>query len=152
MLAMRPRSRRRRKQRADSRCTVLELDVRTDLDAEAAVARASAWGAEALLAIDQPAFPNPNIAQVALRSRIPAIGNSGRGPVANGYLMSYAPNKPAIFRTTAGYVDKLLRGAKPADLPIENPREFEFVVNLTTAETLGVTFPPDVAAQVTEWV
>jgi putative ABC transport system substrate-binding protein len=66
--------------------------------------------------------------------------------------MAYGPNFAASYRRAAAYVDKLLKGAKPADLPIEQPTTFDFVINLQTAQSLGLTIPPDVAAQVTEWV
>jgi putative ABC transport system substrate-binding protein len=70
----------------------------------------------------------------------------------NGGLMSYAPDQPAAYRHGAEYVDKVLRGANPADLPIAEPREWEFLVNVQTAQALGSSFPPDAAAQVTQWI
>jgi putative ABC transport system substrate-binding protein len=66
--------------------------------------------------------------------------------------MAYAPNLADLYRRATGYVDKVLRGTKPGDLPIEQPTDFEFVVNLTTVRALSLTIPRDVAAQVTEWV
>jgi putative ABC transport system substrate-binding protein len=66
--------------------------------------------------------------------------------------MAYAPNLADLYRRATGYVDKILRGTKPGDLPIEQPTDFEFVVNLTTVRALSLTIPRDVAAQVTEWV
>jgi putative ABC transport system substrate-binding protein len=70
--------------------------------------------------------------------------------VQAGGLMAYAPNVAVQFRRAATYVDKILKGAKPADLPVEQPREFDFVINLKTAQALGVTIPQHVLLQATE--
>jgi putative ABC transport system substrate-binding protein len=67
--------------------------------------------------------------------------------VEAGGLMSYAPNLADQWRRAADYVDKILKGAKPADLPVEQPKKFEFIVNLKTAEQIGLTIPPKVLAQ-----
>lgn len=67
--------------------------------------------------------------------------------VASGGLMSYGPNFSALYRRAAVYVDKILKGSKPADLPVEQPKEFEFIVNLKTAKQIGVTIPPNVLAK-----
>jgi putative ABC transport system substrate-binding protein len=75
-----------------------------------------------------------------------------REHVLAGGLMAYGPNTEGYNRRAAELVDRILRGARPADLPVEQPTEFDFVINRTTAQTLGLTIPPDVAAQVTEWV
>ena len=64
--------------------------------------------------------------------------------------MAYAPRLPELFRRAAVYVDKILKGAKPADLPIEQPTTFDFLINLKTAQALGLTIPPHVLLQATE--
>jgi putative ABC transport system substrate-binding protein len=64
--------------------------------------------------------------------------------------MSYGPNYPDLFRRAADFADKILRGAKPADLPVQQPTKFEFVVNLKTAKALGLTVPPTLLAQADE--
>ncbi len=83
------------------------------------------------------------IADLAAKRRLPAMYGS-REHVEAGGLMSYAPNIPDLFRRAATYVDKMLKGAKPGDLPVEQPTRFELVVNLKTAKALGLTIPPSV--------
>jgi putative ABC transport system substrate-binding protein len=86
---------------------------------------------------------------LALGARLPAMLAS-RELVEAGGLMSYGPNFPDLFRRAGDYVDKILRGAKPADLPIELPTKFDLVVNLTTAKALGLTMPPTLIARADE--
>jgi putative ABC transport system substrate-binding protein len=80
---------------------------------------------------------------LAATSRPPAVSGL-RDFVEVGGLMSYGVDFPDSFRRAATYVDKILRGAKPADLPVEQPTKFEFVINLRTAKALGLTIPPSV--------
>jgi putative ABC transport system substrate-binding protein len=81
------------------------------------------------------------INNLALGARLAAI-SFNREYVEAGALMSYGPNYLDLFRHAAEYVDKILRGAKPGDLPVQQPTTFEFVINLTTAKVLGLTLPP----------
>ena len=85
----------------------------------------------------------------ALGARLPTIWNT-RGFVQAGGLMSYGPNFLDLFRSTAGLVDKILRGAKPGDLPVEQPTKFNLVINLTTAKALGLTVPRSLLARADE--
>ena len=89
------------------------------------------------------------IADLALRYRLPTMCEA-RYWVEAGCLMSYAPDLMDLSRRTATYIDKILKGAKPADLPIEQPTKFEFVINLKTAKALGLTIPPAVLARADE--
>jgi putative ABC transport system substrate-binding protein len=85
----------------------------------------------------------------ALSRRLPMTFNT-RDYVQAGALMSYGPNFPALFRHAAEYVDKILRGAKAGDLPVEQPTKFDLVINLTTARALGLTIPPSLLARADE--
>ena len=89
------------------------------------------------------------IATFAQRSRLPAMYPT-REYVDAGGLMSYGPSLPDLFRHAAIYVDKILKGAKPADLPVEQPTKFEFAINLKTAKALGLTIPPSLLLQATQ--
>jgi putative ABC transport system substrate-binding protein len=83
------------------------------------------------------------IAALAAQHRLPTIGRPKAFAKAGGFL-AYGPNLPDLYRRAAIYVDKILKGAKPADLPIEQPTKFELVINLKTAKALGLTIPPSV--------
>jgi putative ABC transport system substrate-binding protein len=82
---------------------------------------------------------------LALAARLPTMHGSGEY-VEVGGLMSYGPNFPDLFRRAADFVDKILRGAKPADIPVEQPRKFDLIINLTTAKALGLTIPDKLVA------
>jgi putative ABC transport system substrate-binding protein len=86
------------------------------------------------------------IAALAIKHRLPSM-NEDSPYVEAGGLMSYAANDADQFRRAAVYVDRILKGAKPADLPVEQPMKFEFVVNLRTANQIGLTVPPNVLAR-----
>jgi putative ABC transport system substrate-binding protein len=104
--------------------------------------------ADALYVVSN-ALTNTNrtrIITLALNARLPTIFNT-RDLVQAGGLMSYGPNFLAQFRHTAEYVDKILRGTKPGDIPVEQPTKFEFVINLTTAKALGITVPSSLLAR-----
>jgi putative tryptophan/tyrosine transport system substrate-binding protein len=115
--------------------------VRAPEDFEAAFKAVS--GAGALLNIDTPLFTTyrTQFVELAARNRLPAIWSNGIIVEAGG-LMSYGTYIPALFRRAAIYVDKVLKGARPGDLPVEQPTRFELVINLKTAKALGLTVPP----------
>ena len=91
-------------------------------------------------------------AELALRNRVPAMYEAGPPTHAGGQLMSFSPNGVTQIRAGADYIDKILRGTNPADLPVEEPRTYDFVAYVKTAAALGITFPSDAAVQVTQWI
>jgi putative ABC transport system substrate-binding protein len=97
---------------------------------------------EALYVVIDPlvATHRIRINTLALAARLPTMHGS-REYVETAGLMSYGPNFPDLFRFAADYVDKILRGAKPGDIPVEQPRKFDLIINLTTAKALGLTIP-----------
>jgi putative ABC transport system substrate-binding protein len=121
-------------------------------DVDRAVATMARDGARSLVVLSSTGLfyvERKRIADLALRHRLPTMCE-GREWAAVGCLMSYAPRFSDLVRRTATYVDKILKGAKPADLPIEQPTKFEFVINLKTAKALGLTIPPSVLARADE--
>jgi putative tryptophan/tyrosine transport system substrate-binding protein len=125
------------------------LDVLSSKDIETAFRVASKGRAEAVLVLGGPVLNSyrTQIADLAAKNRLPAIYERAEFMDAGG-LMFYGASLTEMFRRTATYVDKILKGAKPADLPIEQPTKFELVINLKTAKQIGLTIPPNVLARV----
>ena len=86
------------------------------------------------------------IADLAIKNRLASM-NEGSDYVDAGGLVSYSANEADLYRRAAVYVDKILKGAKPADLPVGQPTKFEFIINLKTAKQIGLTIPPNVLAR-----
>jgi len=125
------------------------LEVRDPRDIETAFRAASKGRAEAVLYLVAgliAAGHRTEITELAVKSRIPVIYQS-RQYVEDGGLMTYGVNTADLDRRAATYVDKVLKGAKPADLPVEQPTKFEFIINLKTAKQIGLTIPPNVLAR-----
>jgi ABC-type uncharacterized transport system substrate-binding protein len=95
-----------------------------------------------------PIFVNerPQIEDLAVKSRLPTMFFASEF-VEEGGLMSYSASIPDLFHRAATYVDKILKGAKPADLPVEQPTKFDLIINLKTAKQIGLTIPPNVLAR-----
>ena len=128
---------------------VQSLEVRApNPDFEGAFSAITRDRANALLTLSQPLIRvyQKQIVDFTAKRRMPAIFHT-REFVEAGGLMSYAPDVPAMFRRAATYVDKILKGAKPADLPVEQPKKFEFIINLKAAKQIGLTIPPNVLAR-----
>ena len=124
------------------------LDIRDSTDIETAFREATRGRAEAVLAFGSPVLfsQRKQLAEMALKSRLPAIyGQSDYMEV--GGLMFYGASITDLYRRAAPYVDKILKGAKPSDLPVEQPKKFELVINLKTAKQIGLTIPPNVLAR-----
>jgi putative ABC transport system substrate-binding protein len=107
--------------------------------------------AGALLVLPDAGFYSGELLVAAIEGRIPTVSTQ-RGFVAGGGLMAYGPHQLDMVRRVAAYVDRLLRGAKPTDLPVEQPTRYELVVSLTTAKALGLTIPQTILARADEVV
>jgi len=127
------------------------LDARRPEDLEAALDAAIGGHADILFVMTDSLFSThrSQIADLAAKRHLPALTNRREFTEAGG-LMAYGPSIPDSFRRSAAYVDKILKGAKPADLPVEQPTKFDFVINLKTAQALGLTIPQSVLVQATE--
>ena len=126
------------------------LDVRSPDAFDGAFRAMTAERAQAILVLADPiTFAHRRrLADLAIRHRMPMMG-SLRDYAEAGSLMSYWADTTDVYRRTASYVDRILKGAKPGDLPIEQPMTFELVVNLKTAKALGLTIPPSIMVQAT---
>ena len=125
------------------------LDVLSPKDIEAAFRAASKGRADAVLMLVAGGVvgsQRTQIAELAVKSRLPVIYPEPEYVEAGG-LMTYGVSFTDLDRRAATYVDKILKGAKPADLPVEQPKKFEFVINLKAAKQIGLTIPPNVLAR-----
>jgi ABC-type uncharacterized transport system substrate-binding protein len=103
-------------------------------------------GALAQMAGSVASANRKQIADLAAKHRLPAIFERGDF-VESGGMMSYGPDRAELYRRAAIFVDRILKGAKPADIPVEQPTKFEFIVNLKAAKQIGLTVPPNILAR-----
>ena len=130
------------------RVKVQKLDVVDSKDVKAAFRTASKERDEAVLVLGSPLINahRAQIAALATKNRLPAIYYTAEMVEAGG-LMAYGVNRNDLARRAATYVDKILKGAKPTDLPVEQPTKFELIINLKAAKQIGLTIPPAVLAR-----
>ena len=127
---------------------IQSLEVRSTQEIERAFKSTTSWKANALIVL-QTVITSGNhkqIAELATKNRLPTMFSESQF-IETGGLMSYGPSYNDLSRRAAVYVDKILKGAKPADLPVEQPKKFEFIINLKTAKQIGLTIPPNVLAR-----
>ena len=124
------------------------LEVRESTDVESAFSAMTRERADALITLPHPFLQvhQRRILELAAKSRVPAIYQTTEWAERGG-LMSYGPDHLDNYRRVATYVGKILKGAKPADLPVEQPTKFELIINLKTAKQIGLTIPPSVLAR-----
>jgi putative ABC transport system substrate-binding protein len=124
------------------------LDVPSSNDIETAFQAAAKGRADGVVLLGSVVFNahRKQIVELAVKHRLPATYTRPEF-VEEGGLMTYGPSINDLFRRAATYVDKILKGAKPADLPVEQPKKFEFIINLKTAKQIGLTIPADVLAR-----
>jgi putative ABC transport system substrate-binding protein len=122
--------------------------VRVPSELSAAFALVTKQRADALILLGSPMFfvNRSTIADLAAKSRLPSISHFSQYAEA-GALMAYGPSLRSNYRRAAWYVDQILKGAKPADLAVEQPTKFELVINLKTAKALGIAFPASILAR-----
>jgi putative ABC transport system substrate-binding protein len=124
------------------------LEVRSPDDFDGAFQAATSGRAQALLPLGDPLMNSQlrRILDFAAKNRLPAMYSQNEYVEAGG-LMSYGVDTPALYRRAPSYIDKILKGTKPADLPVEQPTKFEFVINLKAAKQIGLAIPPNVLAR-----
>src|SRR5262249_46703924 len=129
------------------------VEARGPEDFDRAFAEMTRARAGALAVVATPVFDNERrrLVDLAATHRLPAV-YSFRYYVEAGGLMSYGPRMLDLYRRAATYVDKILKGTKPADLPVEQPMKLELVINLKTAQALGITIPPTLLCQADELI
>jgi len=130
------------------RIQVRSLQIRSPDDLDKAFEEVTKTRAEAVVIMPDPVTRTKlkRIAELAIKNRLPSVFHVREFADAGG-LLAYGPDRSDLFRRAATYVDKILKGAKPADLPIEQPTKFELVINLKTAKQIGLTIPPNVLAR-----
>jgi len=127
---------------------VHQVDVPNVKVVETAFREALKARADAVLTLNFPPYIETRIAELAVKNRVPAIYYESAIVVEDGLgLMSYGVSLADLDRRAAAYVDKILKGAKPSELPVEQPKKFELVINLKTAKQIGLTIPPNVLAR-----
>jgi putative ABC transport system substrate-binding protein len=124
------------------------VEARSADEINRAFASMATIGTKALLVLGDPVFTSERqrIADLAVKGRLAAVGGT-REHVEAGGLMSYGPSFSEMFRRAAYYVDRILKGTKPADLPVEQPKKFELIINLKAGKQIGLTIPPNVLAR-----
>jgi ABC-type uncharacterized transport system substrate-binding protein len=131
--------------------TIQSLAVRHPDELERVLEAAAQDRAEALVVWSILYNPfGPRIATFAATHRVPVFSNNGAAVEQHFGLLAYAVNSLDMHRRVASYVDKIFKGAQPGDLPIERPQQFDLVINLKTAEALGLTIPPTILYQATK--
>ena len=130
---------------------LLSLSIGSLSDLSPAFETMASGRADGVITIASPLFTEwrAQLVDLAIKHRLPSL-YPNRENVQSGGLMSYGANVPELYRRAATYVDRILQGASPADLPVEQPTTFDFVINLKTAQALGLTIPQSVLAQATE--
>jgi putative ABC transport system substrate-binding protein len=131
--------------------TLEVLEARAVEDFAGVMSAASGAGAQAVVLLPAPLLSRnaKHIASLALQRRLPTLFYSVE-TIRDGGLMSYGASLIAIYRRAAYYVDRIAKGARPADLPVEQPTKFDLAINLKTAKTLGITVPPTLLARADE--